>query len=73
MKRLILFVIIVAMSIAINDVTAQTVSYTYKALAAEGCSMKYSVAKQNEKFYILHHCDGSIGQNEVFEGIYNDD
>ena len=48
MKRLILFVIIGAMSIAINDVTAQTVSYTYKALAAEGCSMKYSVAKQNE-------------------------
>ena len=53
MKRLILFVIIVAMSIAINDVTAQTVSYTYKELAAEGCSMKYSVAKQNEKFYII--------------------
>lgn len=53
MKRLILFVIIGAMSIAINDVTAQTVSYTYKALAAEGCSMQYSVAKQNEKFYII--------------------
>ena len=53
MKRLILFVIIVAMSIAINDVTAQTVSYTYKALAAEGCSMIYSVTKQNEKFYII--------------------
>ena len=53
MIRLILFVIIGAMSIAINDVTAQTVSYTYKALAAEGCSMKYSVAKQNEKFYII--------------------
>lgn len=53
MKRLILFVIIGAISIATNDVTAQTVSYTYKALAAEGCSMKYSVAKQNEKFYII--------------------
>ena len=24
---------------------AQTVGYTYKALAAEGCNMKYSVAK----------------------------
>ena len=26
---------------------AQTVGYTYKALAAEGCTMKYSVAKQD--------------------------
>ena len=32
---------------------AQTVGYTYKALAAEGCSMKYSVAKQNDKYYIV--------------------
>lgn len=28
---------------------AQTVGYTYKALAAEGCSVKYSVAKQDRK------------------------
>lgn len=53
MKRLILFVLICTMSIALNDVKAQTVGYTYKALAAEGCSIKYSVAKQNEKFYII--------------------
>ena len=53
MKRLILFVLITTLSIVFNDVKAQTVGYTYKALAAEGCSMKYSVAKQNEKFYII--------------------
>jgi len=53
MKRLMLFILICTISIALNDVKAQTVGYTYKALAAEGCSMKYSVAKQNDKFYII--------------------
>ena len=53
MKRLILIVLISAMFVTINNVKAQTVDYTYKALAAEGCSMKYSVAKQNDKFYII--------------------
>ncbi|MDO5446617.1 MAG: hypothetical protein Q4F34_02425 [Prevotellaceae bacterium] len=33
--------------------TAQTVGYTYKALAAEGCSMQYSVAKQDTTYYII--------------------
>lgn len=32
---------------------AQTVGYTYKALAAEGCSMKYSVAKQDTMYSIV--------------------
>lgn len=32
---------------------AQTVGYTYKPLAAEGCSMKYSVAKQDTSYYII--------------------
>lgn len=32
---------------------AQTVGYTYKPLAAEGCSMKYSVAKQDSSYYII--------------------
>lgn len=31
----------------------QTVGYTHKPLAAEGCSMKYSVAKQDSLFYII--------------------
>ena len=53
MKRLILFVLISTLSIVLHEVKAQTVGYTYKALAAEGCSMKYSVAKHNDKFYII--------------------
>ena len=32
---------------------AQTVRYTYKALAAEGCNMKYSVAKQDTMYSIV--------------------
>lgn len=32
---------------------AQTVGYTYKALAAEGCNMKYSVAKQDTIYSIV--------------------
>ena len=32
---------------------AQTVGYTYKALAAEGCNMKYSVAKQDTVYSIV--------------------
>lgn len=37
----------------VPNMSAQTVSYTYKALAAEGCNMKYSVAKQDTSFYII--------------------
>lgn len=32
---------------------AQTIGYTYKALAAEGCNMKYSVAKQGDSYSII--------------------
>ena len=32
---------------------AQTVGYTHKPLAAEGCSMNYSITKQEGKFYII--------------------
>ena len=32
---------------------AQTVGYTYKPLAAEGCNMKYSVAKQDTAYSIV--------------------
>ena len=34
-------------------VQAQTVGYTYKAFAAEGCNMKYSVAKQGTEYSIV--------------------
>jgi len=32
---------------------AQSVGYTYKPLAAEGCSMKYCVMKQDTTYYIV--------------------
>lgn len=32
---------------------AQSVGYTYKPLAAEGCNIKYSVAKQDSSYYII--------------------
>ena len=32
---------------------AQTVGYTYKPLVAEGCSMRYSISKQDTIYYII--------------------
>ena len=32
---------------------AQTVGYTYKALAGEGCNVKYSVVKQDTTYSIV--------------------
>ena len=32
---------------------AQSVSYTYRPLAAEGCNVRYSVAKQDSSYYIV--------------------
>lgn len=32
---------------------AQTVGYTYKALAAEGCTMEFSIAKRDTAFCII--------------------
>ena len=34
-------------------VNAQTVGYTYRTLAAEGCNMKYSVSKQGDSYSIV--------------------
>ena len=34
-------------------VLSQRVSYTYRALAAEGCTMFYSVARQDTSYYIV--------------------
>ena len=45
---LLLFCIILGL-----NAKAQTVDYTYKALAAEGCNMKYSVAKQDTIYSII--------------------
>lgn len=35
------------------NINAQTVGYTYRPLAAEGCNMKYSVVKQDTAYYII--------------------
>ena len=48
--QIILSIVLTMCSININ---AQTVGYTYRPLAAEGCNMKYSVAKQDTAYYII--------------------
>ena len=52
MKRL-LYTFLVVILLSGIKATAQTVGYTYKALAAEGCNMKYSVSKQDSTYYII--------------------
>ena len=54
MKRtLFRYILIAVLCLVSSNLTAQTVGYTYKALAAEGCTMKYSVAKQDTSYYII--------------------
>ena len=48
---------------------AQTVGYSYKPLAAEGCSMKYSVTRQDS--VLLYHCHSEIGQIDFLERVNN--
>lgn len=48
--QIILFIVLTMFSANIN---AQTVGYTYRPLAAEGCNMKYSVVKQDTAYYII--------------------
>lgn len=48
--QIILSIVLTMCSININ---AQTVGYTYRPLAAEGCNMKYSVTKQDTAYYII--------------------
>ena len=48
--QIILSIVLIMCSININ---AQTVGYTYRPLAAEGCNMKYSVVKQDTAYYII--------------------
>ena len=48
--QIILSIVLTMCSININ---AQTVGYTYRPLAAEGCNMKYSVTKQDTTYYII--------------------
>lgn len=48
--QIILSIVLTMCSVNIN---AQTVGYTYRPLAAEGCNMKYSVVKQDTAYYII--------------------
>ena len=52
MKRISLIFTIILFLLPLQ-VKAQSVSYTYKALKAEGCSVNYSVAKQDNNFYLV--------------------
>lgn len=54
MKQIIRYIVIALFFFAITpSVISQTVGYTYKALAAEGCNMNYSVVKQDSTYYII--------------------
>ena len=52
-KALFRYILIAILCLVSSNLIAQTVGYTYKALAAEGCNMKYSVAKQDSSYYII--------------------
>lgn len=45
--------IFVLLGLSISNAMAQTVGYTYRPLAAEGCNMKYSIAQQNGEYFII--------------------
>ena len=49
MKNLLL-IIFLALGL---ETFAQTVGYSYRPLASEGCNMKYSVTKQDTTYYII--------------------
>ena len=50
MKKVLLFAIMLVWSVL---TFAQSVSYSYRPLAAEGCSVRYSVAKQDSSYCIV--------------------
>lgn len=47
------YIMVAVLCLVSSNLTAQTVGYTYRALAAEGCNMKYSVSKQDSSYYII--------------------
>ena len=52
-KALFIYILVFVLCLVSSNLTAKTVGYTYKELAAEGCTMKYSVAKQDLSYYII--------------------
>ena len=55
--QIILSIVLTICSVNIN---AQTVGYTYRPLAAEGCNIKYIVAKQDTAYYIIATLNSDI-------------
>ena len=51
MKKLLFTIFCILIGIYYS--VGQTIGYTYKPLAAEGCSVKYNVVKQNDKYYVI--------------------
>ncbi len=51
MKKL--FTLVLITLISYLPVKAQSVGYTYRPLAAEGCEVKYSVSKNDSSYYIV--------------------
>lgn len=49
----ILIILSIVLTMCSININAQTVGYTYRPLAAEGCNMKYSVGKQDTAYYII--------------------
>ena len=49
----ILIILSIVLAMCSININAQTVGYTYRPLAAEGCNMKYSVVKQDTAYYII--------------------
>lgn len=52
MKTIKIFFLLLFFAVGLNA-NAQVVSYTYKSLSAEGCNIKYSVAKQDTVYSIV--------------------
>lgn len=54
MKKTFRYILTLIISLAfVGNSFAQTVGYSYKPLAKEGCEMKYSVAKQDTSYFII--------------------
>lgn len=52
MKYFKYLLLILSFCIITNASNAQTVGYTYKSLAAEGCHVDYSLVKRSDSYYI---------------------
>lgn len=53
MRKIILAVLSAFAFIAVSCSSASKVGYSHRPLAAEGCSVNYSVIRQNEELFII--------------------